>query len=224
MSRLSVRLRAGIVDFGMGNLFSVKVACQAVGMDPFISANPSDFAAADLVILPGVGAFPDAMANLRANKLDSMLSRVVDKDRPLVGICLGLQLLFSESEEFGCSMGLNLVPGRVRSLRELTTTDVPGTKIPNVGWAGIRQNANESAFIGLQDAEPMYFVHRYYVEPDEDAAVSCRAEFAGVEFCAGIRYGSMIGFQFHPERSGLAGLQIYANIRDWAARRNEVVV
>jgi len=219
LSSAGTPLVAAIVDYGMGNLFSVESACMVAGMKPLITEQPSEIEAADLIILPGIGAFPDAMANLREKELDPVLRRIAEAGRPLVGICLGMQLLLSQSDEFEVSAGLGLIPGRVRDLTALNAASETEQKIPNIGWAPIDQNAADPLLDGLRIGEEMYFVHSLFVEPDDKGIAICTAEFAGLDFCAGFRVGNIAGLQFHPERSGPAGLAIYANIRDWAAER-----
>lgn len=212
------QLVVAIVDYGMGNLFSVEGACATVGMKPMITDKKLEIESADLVIIPGVGAFPDAMSNLTNSGLAKTLCQIAGRGQPIVGICLGMQLLFSRSDEFENASGLGVVPGVVRNLSHLREQSDVTPKIPNTGWVPITKKGKIPLFEGLSGSEPMYFVHSHYVEPENDKISTCTAQFAGMPYCAGFQDRNVIGFQFHPEKSGSVGLRLYANIRDWALK------
>ena len=209
----STRLRAAVVDYGLGNLFSVGQAAAWAGFDPEITSDRKIIASADAVILPGVGAYGDAMAMLRRLDLVQPLRDLAEAGRPLMGICLGLQLLFSESTEFGSHQGLGIIPGRVVKFEGLDA----GAKVPQVGWNAVRRpgRAGDSdpwqntPLQGMADGQYMYFVHSYYARPDNPEVILSTTVYGGLEFCSSVRRGNVIAFQFHPERSGPAGLAIY---------------
>jgi glutamine amidotransferase len=193
-----------IIDYGMGNLRSVEKALAAVGGRPVISGDPERVRRAERLILPGVGAFGDAMANLRRAGLDQALGEAVDRGVPLLGLCLGLQLLFSESEEFGRHPGLGLVAGRVRRF------DDAGLRVPHVGWNQVEGLRPDPLVAGIGEGTYFYFVHSYYVEPEAPGAVLASTEY-GRRFCAIARRGNVWGAQFHPEKSQAAGRRLLRN-------------
>lgn len=209
-----------IVDYQLGNLYSVKHACEHVGLRSVISSDPSVIRRCDAVILPGVGAFADAMENLNRFGLSDALRELTGSDKPIIGICLGLQLLFSESFEFGQHQGLGVIPGKVVKLR----TDVPGTtdkvKVPQVGWntisipeSGRLRTWKGTLLDGVSEGEYMYFVHSFYVLPDDTSVVCSETTYGGNQFCSSVHYKNIFACQFHPERSGQAGLTLYKNLR-----------
>jgi imidazole glycerol-phosphate synthase subunit HisH len=205
--------RVAIVDYGLGNLFSVGQACAMAGLQPQITMDKIEIAAADAVILPGVGAFGDAMAHLNRLDLVEPLKDIAAGDKPLLGICLGMQLLMRESYEFGRHMGLGLVEGEVVHFDGGKGVD--RYKVPQVGWNRIRPGVGGWRGSLLEDiptGEYMYFVHSYYTLPEQTEVVLAKAEYSEVEFCAGLRRGNVHAFQFHPERSGASGLKIYAHL------------
>lgn len=209
-----------IVDYGMGNLFSVQRACAHAGLDARLSSEKRDLLAAEGAILPGVGAFGSAMEALERLDLASPLRDFAASGRPLFGICLGLQLLMSESEEFGRHKGLDLVRGAVRRLPG-TGPDGRRVKVPQVGWnrltrpAGAAPDAwQASPLRGIDERETFYFVHSYYVAPESPGTVLSLTDYAGHEYCSSLRAGNVFACQFHPEKSARTGLGIY---RAWAA-------
>ncbi len=195
-----------IVDYDMGNLLNVERACARVGLDATITADRAVIERADAVLLPGVGAFGDAMTKLRERGLVDLLRDGVKRGQRLVGICLGLQLLFEASEEFGTHEGLGILPGRV------VRFTAGGFKVPHVGWAPVLAGAqtwSDTPLDGTAEGEPMYFVHSYYAVPSRDDVVLARSRYGGVDFCSAVRSGNVFAFQFHPERSGPAGIRMY---------------
>jgi len=206
-----------ILDYGMGNLRSVQKAFERVGATAVVTDDPGALDAARGVILPGVGAFGDAMANLRARRLIDPLLRQVAGGKPLLGICLGMQLLFDESEEMGHHQGLGLLPGRV------VRFPAGDLKVPHVGWNQLQiadgrwqiancrlQIANGGLLVGIADGTYAYFVHSYYVAPQEPAGVLATTEY-GLEFASVVGQGTVFGAQFHPEKSQEVGLRLLAN-------------
>jgi glutamine amidotransferase len=193
-----------IIDYGMGNLRSVEKALEAVGGRPVISGDPEAVRRAQRLILPGVGAFGDAMRNLRQNGLDQAILQAVRAGKPLLGLCLGLQLLFTQSEEFGTHEGLNLIPGRVRKL------DEPGLHVPHVGWNQIEGAQPNDLLKDVPEGSYFYFVHSFYVEPErpEDALRWTRY---GRRFCSIACRDKVWGAQFHPEKSQDVGKRLLSN-------------
>lgn len=210
-----------IVDYGMGNLFSVLRACQTIGLGAHITNSKASVLRAPAIILPGVGAFGVAMDNLDQLGLVGVLKEAVAEGKPLLGICLGMQLLMTESQEFGRHQGLGIIQGDVVKLPEGTSGGCR-LKVPQVGWNSIRpvsedQSGNKkgSCWDGailqeLTDGEYLYFVHSYYCRPVDHAILS-RTQYGALEFCSTVRQNNVHGCQFHPERSGMQGLQVYRN-------------
>ena len=205
-----------IVDYGMGNLFSIKNAFQAIGLETLITSSGKDILAADGVILPGVGAFGKAMTTLNDLGLVEVLQKAVQKDKPLLGICLGMQLLMSQSSEFGQHKGLEIFPGTVVRFDEAQEKSF---KIPHIGWNAIYPPAPKdiwdgSSLDGLVEGEFMYFVHSYVLAPKDPGVVLATTEYGGHTYCAVLGEGNIIGTQFHPEKSGEAGLKLLSNFID----------
>jgi glutamine amidotransferase len=202
-----------IVDFGLGNLFSVQRACEQAGLAAVITSAKADILGAEAVILPGVGAFGDAMAALRRLDLPAVLAEVAAAGRPLMGICLGMQLLMSESHEFGRHRGLGLVEGEVVRL-DNADLGRRRLKVPQVGWNRLAPAApwDGTLLEGLAPGEFMYFVHSFYVRPLDPKVALATTTYGPVEFCSCLRQGSVFACQCHPERSGSAGLRVYANL------------
>ncbi len=193
-----------IIDYGMGNLRSVEKALIAVGGRPLISGDPGVIRSGDRLILPGVGAFGDAMDNLRRNRLDDAIREGVSAGKPLLGLCLGLQLLFTESEEFGRHKGLNLIPGEVRKFND------PGLRVPHVGWNQIEQIQPNPLVKDIPEGSYFYFVHSFFVEPDRPEDVLSRTDY-GRFFCSIACRNKVWGAQFHPEKSQEKGKQLLRN-------------
>jgi imidazole glycerol-phosphate synthase subunit HisH len=203
-----------IVDYELGNLFSVQQACLHVGLDAEISNDPAKVAAADGLILPGVGAFGAAMDNLRKRGIEEPLKAQVAAGKPFLGICLGLQLVFTDSVEFGSQGGLNLLPGKVLRI----PPEIRGvkTRVPQIGWNRIQPPVHRK-WVGtplehLEEGCYMYFVHSYYVVPDDPRDCLTVTDYMGLEYCSGVQRDNILAFQFHPEKSGPEGVEVY---RKW---------
>jgi glutamine amidotransferase len=211
------RSRSGkvvIIDYGMGNLYNVQRACDFVGLSAEISSDPVDIASADGAILPGVGAFRDAMAVLHSTGLAEAIKQLVADDKPLLGICLGLQLLMSESTEFGTHKGLDIIQGTVDRLAGSASGEFVA-KVPQVGWNQIhaveRGDWDDSLLGTISSGAFVYFMHSYCVRETIAENVLSMTEYGDEQFCSAVRTGSVTAVQFHPELSGSLGLGIYEN-------------
>ena len=193
-----------IVDYGVGNLFSLKSSFAAIGVEVVVTGDADVISAAEKIILPGVGAFEDAARKLRESGLDKVIIDEASKGKPLLGICLGMQMLFEESYEYGVHKGLGLIPGKVRPIR----TEIPEElKIPHIGWNPlIMKGQGDELFKYITNGDCVYFVHSYYAV-DCDEYVIATAEY-GKELTAAVRNKNVYGAQFHPEKSGKIGLNI----------------
>lgn len=214
-----------IIDYGMGNLYNVQRACDSVGLPARITDDPAEMSAATGAILPGVGAFRDAMAALDRSGMTEAIRGYVAANRPFLGICLGFQLLMSESYEFGAHKGLGIVEGTVERLRGSQSVGGVGVKVPHVGWNRIHPGPSGSWAGTVLETVPagafMYFTHSYCVKPTLDDDALAVTSYGDEEFCSGLRVDSVSGVQFHPELSGPTGLGVY---RSFARRtkRKEV--
>ena len=202
-----------IVDYGMGNLRSVQKAFEAVGHQAIVTRNPSQIADASHVVLPGVGAFGDCMNNLIRYELDTPIRQAISCGKPFLGICLGLQLLFTESEEFGKHQGLGILPGTVKRFTFSSSTTA-GLKVPHMGWNTISIQRHSPLLEEIPPASHVYFVHSYYVVPD-DSAVTCTTTEYGVPFVSSVSKDNIFASQFHPEKSQKIGLQLFRNFGNW---------
>jgi glutamine amidotransferase len=198
-----------IIDYGMGNLRSVSKAFEAVGHQAVVTRDPHVIGNASHVVLPGVGAFGDCMANLQHYDLIEPVRAAIRSGKPFLGICLGLQLLFTESEEFGVHRGLEIVPGRVRRF----AID-PGLKVPHMGWNEVRYRRDCPVFEGIPDGSHWYFVHSYYVDPADQAVVAAATTY-GDPFVSAIWKDNIVACQFHPEKSQTVGLRLIKNFGAW---------
>jgi glutamine amidotransferase len=192
-----------VIDYGASNLRSVVNAINRLGYEAKITSIPHEILTAQAVILPGVGAAADTMANLETLGLVNPIRRFIAEERPFLGVCIGLQILFNGTEEGGWHNCLGIIPGVVRRLP-------PGLKIPHIGWNQVSQRVYHAIFSGIPDETNFYFVHSYYVEPDDRSLVVGETEY-GIPICSVIAKGSLIATQFHPEKSGEVGLKIYDN-------------
>ncbi|HOW43058.1 MAG TPA: imidazole glycerol phosphate synthase subunit HisH [Candidatus Omnitrophota bacterium] len=205
-----------VIDYGMSNLFSVMQACAGVGLKAVITSDPRVLSNAAGAILPGVGAFGYAMTELEARGLVSGIKSFIAQGKPLMGICLGMQLLLDSSDEFGASRGLGIVRGAVR---RFPGVDAAGQKvrIPHVGWSRVflpeGKTGVDPILNGIPDRGYMYFVHSYYVQTQENVSI-LQSVYGGAAFCSALRKGAVTAFQFHPEKSAGMGLRIYRNFKD----------
>lgn len=213
---------AAVVDYGFGNLFSVRQACLRAGMAAKITAEASDVEGADVVVLPGVGAFGDAMDSLRSLGMVEPLRAVPERGGILLGVCLGLQLLMSESEEFGRHKGLGIVQGDVVRLNP----GQDGLKVPHIGWAPIEPVAawGGTALESVPVHTYMYFLHAYRARPASRDSVLSTTRYGEIDYCSSLHLRNVFATQFHPERSGPAGLRIYAAVARMAGQEEEANV
>jgi imidazole glycerol-phosphate synthase subunit HisH len=196
-----------VVDYGVGNLHSVAKALEKVGARTRVTSDWRDVEKSDGVVLPGVGAFKDSMDALHRSDLARAVTAYIRSGRPFLGVCVGLQMLFAESQEFGVSKGLGVFPGKVVRFAE-------GQKVPHMGWNQIQIRKNLNPLLkGLEEGDYLYFVHSYYVVPEDPGIVAARTQY-GVEFTSMVWQGNVFGTQFHPEKSQAAGLKIYENFRN----------
>ena len=194
-----------IIDYGAGNLMSVKKALDYIGAKSGITSDPAEIEKADSVILPGVGAFGDAMDSMRSRGLDDAVKKAALSGKPFLGICLGLQLLFAKSDESPAAQGLSLLNGKI--------TEIPkalGLKVPHIGWNSIEKRESSRLFGGIPGGTYFYFVHSYYLNAADESDVAATTEY-GVKIECAVERGNLFATQFHPEKSGEAGLQVLKN-------------
>ena len=194
-----------VVDYGMGNLRSAQKGLEKVGVNAVITSDPAAVQSADAVVLPGVGAFQDCMANLTEAGLMAPVMDAIEQGKPFLGICLGMQLLVTISEEFGIHRGLDVIPGRVVRFDPDTRL-----KVPHMGWNRVHYSGDNRLFEGIEDGSFFYFVHSYYVAP-EDESVVCGWTDYGERFCSAIARDNLFATQFHPEKSHNHGLKVLEN-------------
>ena len=204
-----------VIDYGMGNLFSVQRALEHCGATVTVTDDPRIILSSPLVVLPGVGAFTDGMAELCRRGLADIVREVAERNTPLLGICLGMQMLLDESAEFGMSAGLGIIPGSVVQV-PLTTTDNRPQKIPHIGWNSLVLSPGLESWGGtlLQDINPgeaVYFVHSFMANPTDPAHRIADCFYGGVQIAATIQKNNVFGCQFHPEKSGEVGLTVLKN-------------
>ncbi|MBI07080.1 MAG: imidazole glycerol phosphate synthase subunit HisH [Rhodospirillaceae bacterium] len=197
-----------VIDYGRGNLYSLSHALSHIGVDHAVSERPEDIRAAAAIVLPGVGAFADAMDALADRELVTPLRDAASQGIPLLGICLGMQILAAKSEEFGARDGLGIIPGLVRALPEPFTQG--GIRIPNMGWRRLDKHRNDPLCKGLSDNIMTYFVHSYGFFAEDDSIVAT-SDVNGLAVPAIVRQEQVVGCQFHPEKSGPVGLQMLRN-------------
>ena len=195
-----------IIDYDAGNLRSVEKALLSIGEETIVTRKHDEILAADKVILPGVGAFGDAMRKLKEYGLVDTIHAAVDSGKPFLGICLGLQLLFRRSDESDGVEGLSILPGEI-----LRIPEAPGIKIPHIGWNSLEVSEGARLFKGLGENPYVYFVHSYYLKADDDSIVAATAEYGGTLIHASIQKDNVYACQFHPEKSGSVGMQILKN-------------
>ena len=197
-----------VVDYGAGNLRSVSNALVELGCLPRVTREPKEVLRATAVIFPGVGAAGDAMESLRKDGMDEAIKKVIGGGQPVFAICVGMQLLLSETEEGGRHECLKVISGAVRRLP-------PGLKVPQIGWNQVKQVKKHPIFKGIPDGSNFYFVHSYYAEPEDETVVAGTTEY-GVNLCSMLIKDNLIATQFHPEKSGELGLRMYANFLEMA--------
>jgi glutamine amidotransferase len=200
-----------IIDYGMGNLRSAQKAFERVGYAARLSSDPADLACADKLVLPGVGAFRDCIGNLRAGGFVEPLMDHVAVGKPLLGICVGLQLLFTESEEFGRHQGLGIIPGKVVRFPAGMRQQGEELKVPHMGWNDLRLRRPTPILQGIEDGSFVYFVHSYYAVPEDPQVIAAEANYGDVTFCAAAWQGNVMATQFHPEKSQELGLRMLEN-------------
>ncbi len=203
-----------VVDYGVGNLFSLRSSLRAVGAEAVVTADPGVIRSAERILLPGVGAFGDAAEKLRSTGLSELLRAEAGKGKPLLGICLGMQLLFERSYEYGEHAGLGLLPGSVVPMEGKLP---PSLKIPHIGWNALHFRRRHPLFRDVNEGDCVYFVHSFYAD-DCEGSVVATAEY-GCELTAAVAQGNVMGCQFHPEKSGNVGLSIlraFCESEEWA--------
>lgn len=198
-----------IIDYGMGNLRSVHKAFEAVGHQAIVTRDAASIKNASHVVLPGVGAFGDCMANLERYGLIEPVRATIQSGKPFLGICLGLQLLFTESEEFGTHKGLGIIPGRVRRF----ATD-QALKVPHMGWNQVNVQRKCPLFEGIANGSNWYFVHSYFVDPT-DRQITATTTTYGIPFVSSVWKDNIVACQFHPEKSQAVGLRLIKNFGAW---------
>lgn len=194
-----------IIDYGAGNLRSVQKAFEYIGADAIVTSDKKEILTADRVVLPGVGAFGDCVEALRKDGLDECIYEVTDKGTPFLGICLGLQMLFETSEETPEATGLGIFKGK-----NIRIPDSPGLKIPHMGWNSITFPKESPLFDGIEENSFVYFVHSYYMQPDDKSIISAVCEYSS-NLPVALSSGNIHATQFHPEKSGKTGLKILEN-------------
>ncbi len=198
-----------IIDYGMGNLRSVHKAFEAVGHQAVVTRDVATIKNASHVVLPGVGAFGDCMVNLERYGLTEVIRASIQSGKPFLGICLGLQVLFTESEEFGLHKGLGIIPGKVKRFRV-----GPTLKVPHMGWNQVDFQRTCPLFDGIAYGAHWYFVHSYYVDPEDQQVVATTTTY-GASFVSSIWRDNLIACQFHPEKSQTVGLRLVKNFGAW---------
>ncbi|MFP4640873.1 MAG: imidazole glycerol phosphate synthase subunit HisH [Dehalococcoidia bacterium] len=202
-----------VIDYGAGNLHSVTNAIAKVGYKPTVTSDPAEVLSADAVIFPGVGAAGETMLSLRNLGMAETIRELVFRYRPLLAICVGMQVLFAATEEGGRHECLGIVPGIVRRLPE-------DLKVPHMGWNQVKQTVSHPVFQDIPDEADFYFVHSYYAKPQDAPEVAGTTDY-GVSLCSVIARGNLVATQFHPEKSGEYGLRMYANFLNMALRKTK---
>jgi len=199
-----------IIDYGMGNLRSVQKGFEKIGSEAVITDDPQVVLQAERVVLPGVGAFRDCMHNLEQGGFVEPIMKVIEEGRPFLGICVGMQLLFTDSVEFGLYRGLNVIPGHVLRFPEQMTVAGEKLKVPQMGWNQLSFKRRPPVFESVEEGSNVYFVHSYYARPDDSGVIATTTDY-GIEFCSAVWKDNVVATQFHPEKSQAIGLQILKN-------------
>jgi glutamine amidotransferase len=202
-----------IIDYGMGNLRSVQKGFEKIGSEAVITDDPRVVLQAERVVLPGVGAFRDCMHNLEEGGFVEPILKVIAEGRPFLGICVGMQLLFSDSVEFGLYSGLNVIPGHVLRFPDQMTVAGEKLKVPQMGWNQLSFKRRPPVFEGVDNGSNVYFVHSYYVKPDDSCVIATTTDY-GIEFCSSVWKDNVVATQFHPEKSQGIGLRILKNFAE----------
>jgi len=202
-----------IIDYGMGNLRSVQKGFEKIGSEAFITNDPQTVLRADRIVLPGVGAFRDCMHNLEQGGFVEPILKVISEGRPFLGICVGMQLLFSDSVEFGLYNGLNVIPGHVLRFPDQMKVGEEKLKVPQMGWNQLNIVRRPPLFEDIDNDSNVYFVHSYYVKPDDSRVIAATTDY-GFEFCSSVWKDNVVATQFHPEKSQAIGLKILKNFAE----------
>jgi imidazole glycerol-phosphate synthase subunit HisH len=202
-----------IVDYGMGNLRSVQKGFEKIGAEAVVTADPGLLLEADRIVLPGVGAFKDCMHNLEQGGFVEPLLKIIADGRPFLGICVGMQLLFTDSVEFGLYSGLNVIPGHVLRFPDKMSISGERLPVPQMGWNQLSFKKRPPAFAGIEEGSNVYFVHSYYVKPEDDSVIATTTDY-GIDFCSSIWKDNIVATQFHPEKSQEIGLRILKNFAE----------
>jgi len=202
-----------IIDYGMGNLRSVQKGFEKIGSEAIVTDDPKIVLQAERVVLPGVGAFRDCMHNLEQGGFVEPILKVIREGRPFLGICVGMQLLFTDSVEFGLYRGLNVIPGHVLRFPDQMMVAGEKLKVPQMGWNQLCFKRRPPVFDDINDNSNVYFVHSYYVKPDDSSVIATTTDY-GIEFCSSIWKDNVVATQFHPEKSQAIGLQILKNFAE----------
>lgn len=197
-------MKIALIDYGAGNLFSVQRALKFAGADFYIAARPEQIIKADKLILPGVGAFCDGMNGLKKNRLNQAIKQAVQQQKPIFGICLGMQLMMSSGHEFGIHQGLGLIDGVVNKIKTQA-------KLPHIGWNNLKIIKPTSLLAGINSGDYFYFVHSFVTRPKNRSVTTASTNYGGDNFCSVLEYKNIYGTQFHPEKSGPKGITIYQN-------------
>lgn len=200
-----------IIDYGINNLKSVSKAFEKIGKYPIIAESPNNILSAKCLILPGIGAFGDGMAELKKRGLIDPIKKKVQEGTPLLGICLGMQMLFTESEEFGRHEGINLIKGIVTSFKNTNELKIPGYKVPHMGWNNLEKSTaswNNTILKYTGENDEVYFIHSFYPIVKNNSYVLANTIYENQQFCSVVKKGNIMGTQFHPEKSGEIGLSI----------------
>ena len=204
-------MKIAIVDYGIGNVRSILSAFENQGVDIFLTSDKKEILKSDGLVLPGVGAFSHGMKSLEGCGLVGGIKEYVASDQPFIGICLGMQMLFERSEEFGETIGLGLIPGKVI---KLPTKDDQNEKLPHVSWNELNSKSTQWAdtiLEGIEEGSDMYFVHSFVAQPKDSNNILSTTEYSNYNFCSSVKKNNIYGCQFHPEKSGKTGLKIIKN-------------
>ena len=202
-----------IIDYGMGNLRSVQKGFEKIGSEAIVTADPQEVLAAGKVVLPGVGAFRDCMRNLEQGGFVEPILKVIADGKPFLGICVGMQMLFTDSVEFGLYRGLDVIPGHVLRFPDNMREGDEALKVPQMGWNQLHFHRRPPVFDGIEDGSNVYFVHSYYAKPDNEDVIATTTDY-GFEFCSSVWKDNIVATQFHPEKSQEVGLRILKNFAE----------